>query len=227
MNFALKVGWKKINNMDEHLSRYDKNKTFVFIDCESLNLCLNFCHNLPWQIAMIKIQGDKKIDQKNFYLKWDTNLKISQDAARITRYDHKKVQKEGYDPKEIFPTIKDWLDNADHIVGHNILGYDIYLIKEYYQYMNCNWKYLVNKIVDTNLIAKGIKNNIIYNRNDSFLEYQYKVYHLKRKKALRTSLSSVAKENGIEHDYDSLHDAISDLDLNVKVWHKLKWQVDI
>lgn len=227
MIFVLKVGNRKTNKMDEHLLRYNKDKTFVFIDCESLNLCLNFCHNLPWQIAMIKVQGDKKVDQKNFYLKWDTNLKISQDAARITRYDHKKVQKEGFDPKEVFPTIKDWLDHADHIIGHNIIGYDIYLIKEYYQYMNCHWKYLVNKLIDTNVIIKGIKNNIIYNRNDNFLEYQYKVYHTKRKKAIRTSLSSVAKESGIEHDYDALHDAINDLDLNVKVWNKLKWQVDI
>ena len=213
--------------MDEHLLRYDKNKTFVFIDCESLNLCLNFCHNLPWQIAMIKVKGDKKIDEKNFYLKWDTDLKISQDAARITRYDHKKVQKEGFDPKEVFPTIKDWLDHADYIIGHNIIGYDIYLIKEYYKYMNCHWKYLMNKLIDTNVLVKGIKNNIIYNRNDNFLEYQYKIYHVKRKKAIRTALASVGKENGIEHDYEALHDAMNDLDLNLKVWNKLKWQVDI
>jgi DNA polymerase III alpha subunit (gram-positive type) len=85
---------------------------------------------------MIKVQGDKKVDEKNYYLKWQTELKISQDAARITRYDHKKVQKEGHDPKEVFATIKDWLDHADYIIGHNTLGFDIYLIKEYYKYDN-------------------------------------------------------------------------------------------
>ena len=50
--------------MDEHLLRYNKDKTLVFIDCETFNLCLNFCHNIPWQIAMLKVKGDKKIDQK-------------------------------------------------------------------------------------------------------------------------------------------------------------------
>jgi len=212
--------------MDEHLLRYDKNKTLVFIDCETFNLCLNFCHNLPWQIAMLKVQGDKKIDEKNFYLKWQTDLKISQDAARITRYDHKKVQKEGFDPKEIFPTIKDWLDNADYIIGHNTLGFDIYLIKEYYKHMGCNWHHLVNKFIDTNAIARGIKYEMPYNSKDSLIEYQYKILHT-RKKNVKSSLTFLGKENGIEHDYEKLHDAINDLDLNLKVWNKLKWQLEV
>lgn len=212
--------------MDEHLLRYDKKKTLVFVDCETFNLCLNFCHNLPWQIAMIKVKGDQKIDEKNFYLKWQTDLKISQDAARITRYDHKKVQKEGYDPKEIFPTIKDWLDHADYIIGHNTIGFDIYLIKEYYKSMGCNWHHLVNKFIDTNAIARGIKYGISYSPKESLIEYQYKIYHT-RKKNIKSSLTALGKENGIEHDYDRLHDAINDLDLNIKVWNKLKWQIEV
>ena len=212
--------------MDEHLLRYDKKKTLVFIDCETFNLCLNFCHNIPWQIAMLKVQGDKKIDQKNFYLKWQTDLKISQDAARITRYDHKKVQKEGYDPKEVFATIKDWLDNADYIIGHNTLGFDIYLIKEYYKYMGCNWDHLVSKFIDTNAIARGIKYEMPYNSKDNLTEYQYKILHT-RKKNVKSSLTFLGKENGIEHDYEKLHDAINDLDLNLKVWNKLKWQLEV
>jgi len=51
--------------MDEDFLRFDKEKEYVFIDCETLNLCLNSCHNLPWQIAMIKAVGDKKIAEKN------------------------------------------------------------------------------------------------------------------------------------------------------------------
>ncbi|NBP57734.1 hypothetical protein EBU71_14610 [bacterium] len=212
--------------MEENLLRYDKTKKFVFIDCETFNLCLNFCHNLPWQIAMIKAEGDKKVDQKNFYIRWETDLQISEDAARITRYDHKKVEKDGYCPKEIFPTIKDWLDNADYIVGHNILGFDIYLIKEYYKFMGCDWSHLINKIIDTNALAKGIKCNTPFEKQDNLIEYQYKMYHAKRKN-IRTSLGLLGKENGIEHNYEELHNAINDLDLNLKVWNKLKWQINI
>ena len=46
--------------MSDLLLRYDKEKEYVFIDCETFNLCLNSCHNLPWQVSMIKAKGDKK-----------------------------------------------------------------------------------------------------------------------------------------------------------------------
>ena len=212
--------------MDEHLLRYDKKKTFVLIDLETFNLCLNFCHNLPWQIGMIKAKGDFKLDSKNYYINWDTKLKISQDAARITRYDHKKVQKDGLNIKDAFPTIKDWLDHADYIVGHNILGFDVNLIKELYKIMGCKWDHLMPKIIDTNCMARGIKYNMPYKPNENLLEYQYKIYHTRRKD-VKSSLSFLGKENGIEHDYDKLHDALNDLDLNLKVWNKLKWQIEV
>ena len=212
--------------MNEELLRYDKSKTFVFIDCETFNLCLNFCHNLPWQIGMIKTKGDLKVDSKNYYISWETDLKISEDAAKITRYDHNKVKKMGVKIEEIFPTIKDWLDHADYIVGHNILGFDVYLIKELYKKMGCNWEHLISKIIDTNCIARGIKYEIPYKKNDNLLEYQYRIYHTRRK-GVKSSLTFLGKEYNIDHDYEKLHDALNDLDLNIKVWNKLKWQMEI
>jgi hypothetical protein len=92
--------------------------------------------------------------------------------------------------------------------------------------MNCNWHHLINKFIDTNAIARGIKYNIPYNPKESLIEYQYKIYHTKRKN-VRSSLTVLGKENGIEHDYEKLHDAINDLDLNLKVWNKLKWQIEV
>ena len=77
--------------MREHLLRFDKSKTYVFIDCETFNLCLNSAYNLPWQIAMIKAVAGKKVGEKNFYIKWDTDLKIGAEAARITRYSQKTM----------------------------------------------------------------------------------------------------------------------------------------
>ena len=114
--------------MDGHLLRFDKEKEYVFLDCETLNLCLNSCHNLPWQIGMIKVTGDKVIATKNYYIKWDTHLKISADAARITKFNPRILEKKGLTPEEVFPTMEDWLDNCDYIVGHNFLGFDLYLI---------------------------------------------------------------------------------------------------
>jgi len=212
--------------MKKKLLRFDKDKTIVFIDCETFNLCLNFAHNLPWQISMLKVQGDHIQSSKDFYIKWDTHLKIGKEAARITRYSDKKMERLGVAPEEAYPTIKDWLDNADYIIGHHILGFDIYLIKGLYEYMGDDYIPLVEKMVDTNCIARGIKSGMDYVPEDDFLEYQYRMVN-KRIKGVRTSLTALGKEYDIEHDYDKLHNALVDLELNLKLWNKLKWQIDL
>ena len=50
--------------MDEHLLRFDKDKNYVLIDCETENLCLHSTNNLPWQIGIIKAKGEKKVDEQ-------------------------------------------------------------------------------------------------------------------------------------------------------------------
>jgi len=223
MNFVSKVGLKKIM---KKLLRYDTSKTFVFIDCETFNLCLNFCHNLPWQISMLKVQGDDIMASKDFYIKWDTHLKIGEEAARITRYSQQTMDKIGVAPEDIYPTVKDWLDNADYIVGHNILGFDIYLIKGLYEYMGDDYSHLVPKLIDTNCIARGIHTDKKYNKKDNFLEYQYRSI-AKRVRGVKTNLTAMGKYYNIEHDYDKLHNALVDLELNLKVWNKLKREIDL
>ena len=42
----------------------------------------------------VKVVNGKIVDQKDIYIKWDTDLKISDDAARITRYDQKKIDRQ-------------------------------------------------------------------------------------------------------------------------------------
>ena len=212
--------------MTERLLRYDKEKVFVFIDCETFNLCLNFQHNLPWQISMLKVKNGSIIASKDFYIKWDTHLKIGAEAARITRYSQKTMDTKGVDPLKIFPTIKDWLDNADYIIGHNILGFDIYLIKGYYEYMIKKYHHLMPKIIDTNSIVRGIRGDFRYQPDDNFLEYQYKAAS-KIMKGVKSNLAFVGKSYNIKHDYTKLHNALVDLELNLKIWEKLKWEIEI
>lgn len=213
--------------MDEHLLRFDKSKTFLFVDCETFNLCLNYCHNLPWQIAMLKCQGDRIIDSKNAYIKWDTHLKISKDAARITRFDPKNIERNGVRPESFFPTLRDWLEKSDYIVGHNILGFDLYMLNEYYKFMKLKPINFIEKAIDTNLLFKGIKTSTLYDaKRETLPEYMYKLYH-KRVKNVKTNLTAAGKDLNIDHDYDSLHNALSDLELNFKVWNKIKFMINI
>ena len=80
--------------MDNHLIRFQKKK-FLFMDFETFNVCLSDQFNLPWQVATIlieTIENDKgqvkavERGRQDLYLKWNTDLKISKEAKRITKY---------------------------------------------------------------------------------------------------------------------------------------------
>ena len=72
--------------------------------------------------------------------------------------------------EEVFPTIKDWLDTCDYLIGHNFLGFDLYLIKDLYGYMGESYKPLVDKIIDTNCLARGLKTDNPYTQDQNLLE---------------------------------------------------------
>jgi len=85
----------------------------------------------------------------------------------------------------------------------------------------------LDKSIDTNLLYKGIKSGIPFDpKKETLSEYMYKLYHTKMKN-IRTNLTAAGKDLDIDHDYDSLHNALSDLELNFKVWNKIKYMVNI
>ena len=92
--------------------------------------------------------------------------------------------------------------------------------------MGEDYHHLMDKIIDTNSISRGIKYGTPFKREESFLSYQYKILHT-RKKGVRSSLTYLGKEYEIDFDPDKLHEAVYDLELNLKVWNKMKWQIEI
>lgn len=212
--------------MDDHLLRFQNNKMFVFIDFETLNLCLSFANNLPWQVAMIRSVAGKEVESKSFYIKWDTHLQISDGAAKITRYSQTTVDKQGVTPDVAFKAMYNWLDSADYIVGHNILGFDLYLLRDYCKMMGKPYEHLTSKILDTNALAKSVKYDLPFKPTDRIMEHQYRLSNEYRK-GIKTNLKALGKENNIEHDYETLHEALSDLRLNLKVWNCIKFHISI
>ena len=212
--------------MDSHLLRFNKDKTFVFIDFETENLCLNFRHNIPWQMAMIKSKGDTKLSEHDFMISWDRPLNISEEAAKITRFDHKKYDQRKQPHDTVFKVMEEWLEDADYIIGHNILGFDAYLISEFYKKMGKSSMHLINKFIDTYCLAKAYKLGLEKPSKQSLIEYQYTMLNV-RKRGVGGNLKTLGLKFDIEHDYDKLHDALVDLELNLKIWEKLKWEIEI
>lgn len=220
--------------MDNHLIRFQKKK-FLFMDFETFNVNLSDRFNLPWQVAAILIETEenksgsivnKKKSVQDLYLKWDTDLKISKDAKRITKYSETAFRKKCIPQEEGFEKIFNLVEDCDYIVGHNFLGFDIYLLRNWYRKHGKSYNHLPYKVLDTFAIAKAIGVNQKYKSNEcGFLDFQLKMINI-RKKGLKSSLGALGKSNGINHNYDKLHDALVDLELNIKVWDKLKYQID-
>ena len=100
----------------------DNQSKLVFIDFETFNVNLNFFSNRPWQVGMLKVEDGAIKDSFDEMLRWDSDLKISKEAARITGYNQFVFDKKARPEKEVFQTVYDWLDDSDYIVGHNIVG---------------------------------------------------------------------------------------------------------
>ena len=205
------------------------------MDFETFNVCLSDKFNLPWQVATILVETvedskgrlkNRELGRQDLYLKWDTDLKISKEAKRITRYSDSKFNKLCIPEEEAFQTIYDLVEKCDYLVGHNFLGFDIYLLRNWYRKHGKNYDSLPHKTLDTFAMAKSVALGYGYKNNEcSLLDFQMKMISI-RKKGIRTSLGAVGKSNNIDHNYANLHDALVDLELNVKVWDKLKFQID-
>jgi DNA polymerase III epsilon subunit-like protein len=208
------------------LLRYDNKKIITLIDFETANLALNELINLPFQASMIKTRGNEVLQEFDFYIKWPEGLKISKKSAEMTQYNPRIIEEKGVVPEQVLNVIDKELHEADIILGHNVLGFDLYIIQSLYRKLNKEFYNFLPKILDTFPIAKSIKLNIPYNKQDNFQAWQYRLYHL-RAKGLKCSLSALGKEYGIDYDYSKLHDSLQDLRLNWKVWQKMKYMVDI
>lgn len=215
--------------MDGHLLRYNKNVTYALLDLETFNLCLHFCHNRPWQVGLLEVKGDVITGSHDIRVQWKKDaphLSIGEGAAIITRFNQAAHDAVAIDPRDAFKQFWPILESVDYIIMHNGLRFDLYLLKGYAEFMGVPWKFLVPKIIDTKAVAQGIKLGIPYQPKDNFLAYQYRMAN-DHTKGIKTSLSTLAKEFGIPFDEFKLHDATYDLELNLKVWNKLKYQIEI
>jgi DNA polymerase III epsilon subunit-like protein len=215
--------------MDGHLFRYNKEKRYTILDIESFNLNLSFLFNRPWQISLLNIIGDKVVEEKDIRIDWSKvapNLKIGNEAARITHFDPILQNKLAIQPEEAFNIFWNDLKQTDHLIMHNGLRFDLYLLRGFAEYMNEDWKFLMPKIIDTKSIAQGIKMGVPYSpKQGNFLEYQYR-YANAHVRGIKTSLKTLCQEFGIEYRDDLAHDGLYDITRNKLVWDRLKFQIE-
>lgn len=212
-----------------NLLRYNNKAKYIFYDFECCSLNLWDIHNKPWQLGLLEVEGEKVIKEHNFYIWWE-DLRISKEAAQVTRFNYDLYKQKAQDANKVLDVFDSFLYNPEYlIVGHNQLNFDVYIHKIFRRNLNKNSDYsYINRCIDTNALAKGIKKNFKFNRErDNLLAYQYRMLNWVER-GLKTNLTLLGKENNIEFDYDSLHSGINDVFLMRLIWDKwIKWGVDI
>lgn len=213
--------------MNTDLLRFKKNQKYLVFDFETCGLNLASTENKPWQLAFIVAEDKKIVKQCDYMIKWDT-LDISEGAAKTTGFNRKRYEAKSVDPEKVLNEFEQYLYDEDYIIiGHNLLGFDIYIHNIFRKLLGKKSDYsYVNRIVDTLCIAKAQHSDIKFKKGQSLINWQYRLTNF-RERGMKVSLKAMCKANDIEFDESKLHDALYDIKLNKQVFEKLVWQVEI
>ncbi len=215
------MGFKKM--IGENLIRYKKDLKVVFADAEAENL-----HTVtakPWQFAFSVYHGDELIEEQNLFPWWD-NLDVSPKAAQITRFNYHDYKSRACDNKEAWAKWSRYRDDNSYVkVFHNGLHYDSMINASWARGIGVEptYEWLLD-VIDTNCTVKARKKGIVPDLSSriAFLAFQFRMSDLVEK-GLKSNLTAVGKEHGINVDYETLHDGMNDVHLLEAIFHKEKY----
>lgn len=213
--------------MKEELLRFNKNQKYIIFDYETCNLNLISTKNKPWQLAFMLFQGDKILDQGDYILDWK-NLQVSKEAARITGFTKSMYNKRKSCPEKALKHFEKYLYDEKIIpLGHNILGFDVYIHNIHRKLLNKSADYsYINRSIDTVCLARSIKKDIKKKNNSERIAWMYKLLNF-REKGLKVNLQQCCRDYDINFDPSKLHDAMYDIQKNMDVFQKMLWEVEV
>jgi DNA polymerase III epsilon subunit-like protein len=213
--------------MKENLLRFKNNQNYLFFDFETCCLNLGSTDNKPWQLGFMVINNGKVVKKKDYWIRW-SDLKMSEAAAKMTGWTQVMYDKKAEDAKMILAEFEHYLYDESYInVGHNILGFDIYIHGIFRRCLGKQPDYsYISRSIDTLCLAKAIKNEIKISKNDNFFNWQYRLNNMIDRKS-KKKLMDLCKDYNIAIDPSKLHDAMYDIEQNYEVFKKMLWEVEI
>lgn len=210
-----------------------KYKKFITIDAETS--CLRLIDNKPWQFGFEVFDHSKTIDNKEYWIWWP-DLKMSDGAAKITKFDWDTYERKA-NPKYGAPTsitpeafldiLESYILNEDYGVVHqNGLGFDTYIIGYLQKLIRGKANYnFVKRSFDTMLCYRGLKMGLKPDV-DNLIAWQYKILHDINSRKIKANLKALSNEYGIEYDESQHHvNALWDVNQTTKIFNKMKYQL--
>ena len=209
----------------EDLLRFKFDQKYVIFDTETEGL--NLVSSKPWQLAWIEATGKKIVKKQNRFLMWE-DLKVSDDAARITGFDKKEYLSVAEDPSTVFKEFMDLISQDDVIVvGQNILGYDLYMLGVIARNLNIKVDYsFAKRCFDTKAIAAALAKDNKTPDKDDFIAWQLRYLNY-RERGLKTNQKFLLQHYDIDFDEEKLHDALYDIEKNFEIFQKQLWELEI
>lgn len=211
--------------MKDNLLRFDFNQKYIILDTETEGL--NLLKSRPWQIAWIEATGKKILRKEERYIFWP-DLKISEEAARITGFNYDKYRSLAKPPEEVLEEFLPILnDESSKIIGQNILGFDVYMLNSWQRALNKKSSFnYVKRIIDTKALAMAIAKEVKTVESDDLISWQYRWLNY-REKGIKTSQAHLLKHYDIPHDPSMLHDALYDIEMTFKIFQKQIYDIEI
>ena len=150
--------------------RFNKDQKYICFDFETCHLNLLHQSNKPWQLSYLIAQGSDILEEVDNYIYWD-DLNISQEAKDITHFNEYVYKQKAADASQALEKFEKYIYNQNYlIIGQNLLGFDVYVHNIYRKLLNkkSDFSY-TNRIIDTNCIAKAIKKNLKYQKEEDFV----------------------------------------------------------
>ena len=211
----------------EDLLRFKNKQKYMVFDFETCNLNLVSEHNKPWQLAFLIYHGDKLIESNDYHIYWE-DLRMSEGARKVTGFNDKKYKSLAKPAEEVLNHFEKYLYDDSYIkLGHNILGFDIYIHNTFRKLLGKKTDYsYLNRSIDTLSLAKAIHKEIEFNEDDQFLSWQFKLNSV-YERGMRLNLGACCKTYEVDFDPAKLHDALYDIKKNYEVFRKMLWKIKI
>lgn len=211
----------------EQLLRFAKNQKYFVLDTETEGLNLAFSR--PWQVSATAYVGKEMTEELDLF-PWFADLQVSKQAALITGFNWDEYKRKAIPPLEVYNRINPYLQNPDYIIiWHNGLPFDsmIWAILCRAAGMPVDYSYL-ERSIDTNQCAKMIKRGFKPDRSTlpAFLAQQIKLTGF-FERGLKTNLTSMGKEFGIDFDYSTMHIGANDVKCNKLVFNEMLWKLEL
>lgn len=210
-----------------NLLRYKKDQLYLVADgeTENLNLILN---NRPWQWSYQRYKGNQLIESHDEFIWWP-DLKVSKEAAFITRFDYNVYKSKAGDPKEKIDKFNQYLYDPNYIIiGANYGNFDSFIHGTWGKLVGITPDYsYFDRIYDIQCVEKAIELQIdIPKDRQEYLSFLFKTYGF-RKRTLKTSVKFLLKKYEIPFDEFLLHDGIYDVAKCKEIFDKQIWKKEV